>query len=82
MLSRNRCGWSLIRAAKRQGSGIAIVNDATGQVAWAAACVGTSTPETLCVQQIILLLIQAMGRQRRQMCLLDSYGFPARRGKE
>jgi hypothetical protein len=46
-----------------------------------AACVGASTPEILQMQHIIPLLIQATGRQRRQMCLMDAFGFPRTKGK-
>ena len=41
-----------------------------------AACVGASTPETLQVQQIVPLAIQATGRHSRQMCRTNAYGFP------
>ena len=46
-----------------------------------AACVGASTPEHLKIQGIIPLSITATGRQRRQMCLMDRYGFPRTKGK-
>ena len=46
-----------------------------------AACVGASTPEQLRIQGIIPLSITATGRQRRQMCLMDRYGFPRTKGK-
>jgi 5-methylcytosine-specific restriction endonuclease McrA len=46
-----------------------------------AACVGTSTPTTIRIHGVIPLLITAMGRQRRQMCLSDAYGFPRTKGK-
>lgn len=46
-----------------------------------AACVGASTPETLHMQGVRPLLITAMGRQRRQMCLMDGSGFPRTRAK-
>jgi hypothetical protein len=41
-----------------------------------AACVGASTPPQLQTQQVIPLLIQATGRESRQMCRMDRYGFP------
>ncbi len=42
-----------------------------------AACVGASTPATLHVRGIVpLRQIQAMGRESRQMCRMDRYGFP------
>jgi 5-methylcytosine-specific restriction endonuclease McrA len=41
-----------------------------------AACVGVSTPERLQVERVVPLRIQATGRQSRQMCRMDRYGFP------
>ena len=41
-----------------------------------AACVGASTPERLVVAGIRPLLITATGRHARQMCRMDTYGFP------
>jgi 5-methylcytosine-specific restriction endonuclease McrA len=41
-----------------------------------AACVGASTPATLSIASVIPLLITAMGRESRQMCRTDKYGFP------
>lgn len=46
-----------------------------------AACVGVSTPTTITIQGIVPLVIKAMGRQRRQMCLPNAYGFPRTKGK-
>ena len=46
-----------------------------------AACVGASTPEVLHVKGIVPLLITATGRQRRQMCLMNKFGFPRTKGK-
>ncbi len=46
-----------------------------------AACVGHSTPASIKIQGVIPLLIKAMGRQRRQMCLPDAFGFPRTKGK-
>jgi 5-methylcytosine-specific restriction endonuclease McrA len=46
-----------------------------------AACVGASTPETLHVQGVVALAITATGRQRRQMCLMDRFGFPRTQAK-
>lgn len=46
-----------------------------------AACVGVSTPTTITIQGIVPLVIKAMGRQRRQMCLPDAYGFPRTKSK-
>ncbi len=41
-----------------------------------ATCVGASTPVTLGVASVRALLITARGRESRQMCLMDTYGFP------
>jgi 5-methylcytosine-specific restriction endonuclease McrA len=46
-----------------------------------AACVGASTPERLLVERVVPLRITAVGRQSRQMCLMDKYGFPRTRAK-
>jgi 5-methylcytosine-specific restriction endonuclease McrA len=46
-----------------------------------AACVGSSTPQALHWQPIAPLLIVATGWQRRQMCLMDAYGFPRTKAK-
>jgi 5-methylcytosine-specific restriction endonuclease McrA len=46
-----------------------------------AACVGAATPATITLSGVVPLLITAMGRQRRQMCLPDAYGFPRTKGK-
>jgi 5-methylcytosine-specific restriction endonuclease McrA len=41
-----------------------------------ATCVGKSTPMVLDTRGIVPLLIKATGRQSRQMCRMDKYGFP------
>ena len=41
-----------------------------------AACVGASTPEQLCTEQVFPLLITAHGHGRRKMCNTDDLGFP------
>lgn len=41
-----------------------------------AACVGASTPVILHVAGIHPLAITAMGRESRQMCRMDRFGFP------
>ena len=46
-----------------------------------AACVGASTPETLRITGVVPLLITATGRQARQMCRMNKYGFPRTRAK-
>src|SRR5262249_55496735 len=40
-----------------------------------AACVGASTPQTLHVAGVHPLVITAMGRESRQMCRMDRFGF-------
>lgn len=47
-----------------------------------AACVGASTPVRLYWRDIVPLHIKAAGWQRRQMCLMDRYGFPRTHAKE
>jgi 5-methylcytosine-specific restriction endonuclease McrA len=46
-----------------------------------AACVGASTPERLHWTHTVPLLIQAVGRHSRQMCLMDKHGFPRTKRK-
>ena len=41
-----------------------------------AACVGKSTPQTLCIKGVTPLLITAMGHGSRQMCCMNKWGFP------
>ena len=41
-----------------------------------AACVGASTPDVLQVAGAVPLLIKADGHGSRQMCRMDTYGFP------
>ena len=53
------------------------------KTAWLdAACVGTSTPEKLLVEDVRPLLIAAKGHGHRQVCATDSFGFPRRVGKD
>ena len=47
-----------------------------------AACVGKSTPEVLAIDHVVPVLIKATGRQSRQMCRMDKYGFPRTSAKE
>jgi 5-methylcytosine-specific restriction endonuclease McrA len=47
-----------------------------------AACVGTSTPHHLDTRGMIPLLIKAIGHGRRQMCLMNKYGFPRTKAKQ
>ncbi len=46
-----------------------------------AACVGASTPASLCAQGVTPLAIQAMGRHSRQMCRPNAFGFPGKAPK-
>lgn len=46
-----------------------------------AACVGKSTPDELHVKDVHPLLITAYGHGRRQMCLMDRFGFPRTKPK-
>jgi hypothetical protein len=46
-----------------------------------AACVGASTPEQLHFKGVVPALIAAEGRQRRQMCLMNAFGFPRAKSK-
>jgi 5-methylcytosine-specific restriction endonuclease McrA len=46
-----------------------------------AACVGASTPSVLTTRGIWPLCITARGRESRQLCRVDRYGFPRTRAK-
>ncbi|NEQ74969.1 MAG: HNH endonuclease [Okeania sp. SIO2C9] len=46
-----------------------------------AACVGTSTPDSLNISNYQPLIIKAMGRGNRQMVKPDKYGFPKTKPK-
>lgn len=47
-----------------------------------AACVGTSTPESLIIKHIVPLQVRATGHGTRQMCRMDKYGFPRTGSKQ
>jgi 5-methylcytosine-specific restriction endonuclease McrA len=47
-----------------------------------AACVGTSNPQPLSIEQVIPLLITATGRGRRKMCNTNELGFPVSHRKQ
>jgi 5-methylcytosine-specific restriction endonuclease McrA len=47
-----------------------------------AACVGESGERVYLTQQHIPLFIKATGRQSRQMCRMDKYGFPRTKTKQ
>jgi hypothetical protein len=46
-----------------------------------AICVGKSTPIKLDIRNIKVLKIKAVGYGSRQMCLMDSFGFPRSKSK-
>jgi hypothetical protein len=46
-----------------------------------AACIGRSTPETIKVEGIVPLSIEATGHGNRHMCGVDKHGFPIRHRK-
>jgi len=47
-----------------------------------AANVGKSTPETLITKDVVPLLMTAIGSGSRQMCSMNTYGFPRTRPKQ
>jgi 5-methylcytosine-specific restriction endonuclease McrA len=88
----NTTRWALYE--RLQATGLLVETGTGGRTKWNrtqrglpkthwldAVCVGASTPETVLVWQLVPLMIQATGRQRRQMCLMDRYGFPRTKGK-
>ena len=90
--SVNTTRWALYE--RLQQTGLPVETGTGGRTKWNrttralpkahwldAACVGAATPEVLQVKGIIPVLITAMGRQRRQMCLMDAFGFPRTKGK-
>ena len=88
----NTTRWALYE--RLQAAGLPLETGTGGRTKWNrtrrglpkthwldAACVGASTPETLRVQQVVPLAIQAMGRHSRQMCRPNTYGFPDKAAK-
>ena len=88
----NTTRWALYE--RLQATGLPVETGTGGRTKWNrttrqlpkthwrdAACVGASTPEQLRTTGVSPLLITATGRQRRQMCLMDSFGFPRTKGK-
>lgn len=47
-----------------------------------AACVGASTPEVLQVAHVVPLIITATGHGCRQLCLMNTFGFPRTTAKQ
>jgi len=88
----NSTRWALYERLKR--TGLSIETGTGGRTKWNrtsrelpkthwidAACVGASTSVSVTTCGVVPLLVKAMGRQRRQMCLSDAYGFPRTQGK-
>lgn len=88
----NSTRWALY--ARLQATGLPVETGTGGRTKWNrttrelpkthwldAASVGTSTPAILHIKQIVPLRITATGRQRRQMCLMDAFGFPRAHSK-
>jgi 5-methylcytosine-specific restriction endonuclease McrA len=83
----NASRWALYRALEETGLPVEVGTG--GRTKWNrtrrglpkthwldAACVGASTPEALGVRSVVPLLITATGREARQMCRMDRFGFP------
>jgi hypothetical protein len=85
--SVNTTRWTLFEELKRKGlsvecgsGGLTKYNRSVRLLPkrhWIdAACAGKSTPEHLSLDRVVPLIITATGRQARQMCRMDTYGFP------
>lgn len=83
----NTTRWALY--SRLQGFGLPVQVGSGGQTAYNrvtrgiakahwldAACVGTSTPDSLIIENIDPLQMRATGHGSRQMCRVDKYGFP------
>jgi 5-methylcytosine-specific restriction endonuclease McrA len=83
----NASRWALYR--RLQATGLPVEVGTGGRTKWNrtqrglpkahwidAACVGASTPVALHVTGSVPLAIAAMGRESRQMCRMDRFGFP------
>jgi 5-methylcytosine-specific restriction endonuclease McrA len=83
----NATRWALYH--RLQETGLAVEVGTGGRTKWNraqrglpkthwldAACVGASTPQSLSLQSVVPLLITASGREARQMCRMDRFGFP------
>jgi 5-methylcytosine-specific restriction endonuclease McrA len=88
----NASRWALLR--RLQETGLPVEVGTGGRTKWNraqqglpkthwldAACVGARTPETLQIQSLVPLLIRAAGREARQMCRMDRFGFPCTSAK-
>jgi 5-methylcytosine-specific restriction endonuclease McrA len=87
MAAVNASRWALYR--RLLATGLPVETGTGGRTKWNrtrrglpkthwvdAACVGASTPETLHIVGVHPLAITAMGRENRQMCRMDRFGFP------
>ena len=83
----NTTRWRLYE--RLQATGLPVETGSGGRTKWNrtqqglpkshwldAACVGASTPVMLRTAGVVPLLIKASGRESRQMCRMDKYGFP------
>lgn len=89
----NACRWALYRALQETGLPVEVgtggrtrynrVSRQLPKAHWIdAAVVGTSTPQRMRLQCVRPWIIAATGWQRRQMVLMDKYGFPRTRAKQ
>lgn len=89
----NACRWTLYRALQDTGLPLEVgtggrtnynrVSRQFPKTHWIdAAVVGPSTPQRLHLQDVRPWVITATGWQRRQMTLMDKYGFPRSRAKQ
>lgn len=83
----NTTRWALYE--RLQATGLPVEMGSGGRTKWNrtqrglpkshwldAACVGASTPVMLRTAGVVPLRIKACGREARQMCRMDKYGFP------
>jgi 5-methylcytosine-specific restriction endonuclease McrA len=88
----NASRWALYRRLRSLGLPVEV--GAGGRTKWNrtqrelpkthwidAACVGATTPAEIRTAGMVPLLIAAMGRECRQMCRPDRFGFPRTRAK-
>jgi 5-methylcytosine-specific restriction endonuclease McrA len=89
----NATRWALVERLKARGlpletgsGGLTKFNRTTRHLPkthWLdAANVGKSTPDVLHVKDVVPLLITATGHGKRQMCLMDTFGFPRTKPKQ
>jgi 5-methylcytosine-specific restriction endonuclease McrA len=83
----NASRWALYR--RLQATGLPVEAGTAGRTKWNrtrrqlpkahwldAACIGASTPDQLHCAGVAVLQMTATGRESRQMCRMDRYGFP------